>query len=50
MSVGIFKGVSMKFQECFKEVLRLESFKGVSRKFKGYFKGVSRVFQRREFQ
>ena len=44
---GSFKGVSRKFQGCFKEVLREfhGSFKGVSRKFQGCLKEVSRVFQ-----
>ena len=56
------KGVSRKFQGCFKEVLRVltesevkRCFKGVSRKFQGgsknflgCFKKVSRIFQ--EFQ
>ena len=39
------KGVSQKFQQCFKEVLRMftESFKGDSRNFKARLQKVSRV-------
>ena len=42
-----FKGVSRKFQGCFKKVSRvfLESLKVISRKFQGCFEGVSRKFQ-----
>ena len=52
-NVSSFKGVSRKFQGCFKEVLRVfqrsfseESSKGVQVRLKGIlssFKGVSRV-------
>ena len=46
MSTRCLKGVSRKFQGCFKEVSRMfhGSLKGVSRKFEGCFKEVSRVF------
>ena len=39
---GSFKGVSRKFQRCFKEVLKVfqGSFKGVVRAFQGYFEEV----------
>ena len=39
----------LKFQGCFKEVLRVytESFKGALRKFQRCFKNVCRVFQGR---
>ena len=39
---GCFKGVTMKFQGCFEEVLMVfqGSFLGVSRKFEGCFKEV----------
>ena len=45
--VWSLKGVSRKFQGCFKEASRVftESFKVGSRKCKGCFKEVPKVFQ-----
>ena len=47
MSIGSFKGVSRKFQECFKEVLRVftENFKGVSRNVNGTSTKMERHFK-----
>ena len=44
---GSLKGVSRKFQECFKEVLRVfqKSFKCISWKNEGWLKGVFSVVQ-----
>ena len=39
------KGVSRKFQRCFKSAFVLRSFKGISSKLHGGFKRVSREFQ-----
>ena len=54
---GSLKGVLIKYQECFMQVLRLGRFKDVLRKFQesfeedrrvflGIFEDVSRAFQR----
>ena len=48
MFQGSFKGVSTKFQGCFKNICR--SFKGVSRVFPECFKEVSRKTFKKTFK